>query len=130
MSVVTHFTPPTPSVANNAVSVVFDSTRSFASAPSSTTVGDFRGRHPSTRIAGVALCTDQNVTLRLDYLKSDGTWVTGAKSQTCTAGTDQPIDWLASASDWRVVVANGATGPTALTLYGWHITKGDRASGA
>ena len=122
MSCATKFTPPTPSVSNNALSPVFDSTRGFISAPSSTVVGDFRSRFTRHRIAGVCKSTDQNVTLRMDYLDSSGAWVTGAYSQTVTAGTPQPIDWLPVSADWRVIVLNGATGPTTLELYGWNIT--------
>ena len=117
----TKFTPPTLSLSNDALNILFDSTRGFASTPSSTVVGNFRGRFPRKRLAGWIVCATQNVTLRLDYLTEAGAWVTGAKSQTVTAGTDQPFDWLPVSADYRLVILNGATGPSALTANGLHL---------
>jgi hypothetical protein len=119
----TKFTPATASLSNNAVSPIFDTTYSFIATPSATVVGAYRGRHARKRIVGWVVCATQNVTVRLDYLTEAGAWVTGAKSQTVTAGTDQPIDWLANSADWRLVILNGATGPSALTLNGFHLTN-------
>jgi hypothetical protein len=65
----------------------------------------------------------------MDYLTDVGAWVTGAKSQVVTAGTDQPIDWLAASADWRLVCVNGGTGPSALTFNGFHLID-DPTSGA
>lgn len=117
-------TPPSVTLANNGVSVVFDTTYSANTASwVSTAAGTLRNQFPRWRIIGWILCTDQNVTARLDYLTDAGAWSTGAKSQTCTAGTEQPISWLANSTDWRLVVVNGATGPTTLTLNGFHLTN-------
>jgi hypothetical protein len=117
-------TPPAVSLSNNAVSVVFDTTYSANTATwASTVVGPLRNQFPRWRIIGWIVCATQNVTARLDYLTDAGAWVTGAKSQTVTAATDQPIDWLASSTDWRLVIVNGATGPSALTLNGFHLTN-------
>lgn len=125
----TSFTPAAPSLSNNAVNVIFDSTRGFVETPSSTVVGSFRGRFASKRVAGIIASTTQNVTARLDCLKSDGTWETGVTSQTVTAGTPQPIDWLPPTADYRVIEVNGATGPSALTFSSFQLID-SRVSGA
>ena len=118
----TRFTPPAASVADNAVSTIFDSTYGLGPVPSTTVVGNFRGRYPRYRIVGWIRCATQDVTARLDYLSEAGAWVTAANSATVTAGTDKPISWLANSSDWRLVTLNGATGPSALTFHGFHVT--------
>jgi hypothetical protein len=125
----TPFTPPAVSLSNNAVNVVFDSTYGFIGVPSSTVVGPYRGRYSRVRIIGWIVCATQNVTARLDYLTAAGAWVTGAKSQAVAAATDQPIDWVASSTDWRLVIVNGATGPSALTLNGFHLTNNPDSGG-
>lgn len=122
MSTTTRFTPPAGSTSNSAVSTIFDSTYGFITTPSTTVVGSYRGRYPRFRIVGWIRCATQDVTARLDYLSEAGAWVTGATTQTVTAGTDQPISWLANSSDWRLVTVNGGTGPSALTFHGFHIT--------
>lgn len=130
MSSATYFNPPAVVLTNNGVSPLFDSTYSFCTAPSPTVVGPFRGRRINVRISGVVTSTTQNVTIRLDYLDASGSWVTGATTSAVTAGTPTPFDYLPIAADWRVVILNGATGPSALTAYGLKLINGDRASGS
>jgi len=122
------FSPPTPSVSNNAVSVIFDSTHGVDDLPRwSSTAGGKRGKFQRRRIHGFIDCTDQNVTVRLDYLKADGTWATSAKSDTVTAGTTYVLDWLPLAADWRLVTVNGGTGPTTLTFSPFNLTRNPEA---
>ena len=131
MSSATQIPTPTVSLANSAVSVVFDSTYGLhTGTPSTTVVGGLRGKFANQRICGVVQSTTQNVTIRLDYLSAAGTWITSASTQAVTAATAQPFDWLPVAADWRVVIVNGGTGPSALTLDGIQLVRGDRASGS
>jgi hypothetical protein len=116
-------TPPAVSLSNNATNLVFDTTYSANTASWTTTASTLRNMFLRHRIAGFVDATTQNVTVRLDYLKADSTWITSVTTQTVTAGTTQPIDWLPGSADWRVVIVNGATGPSALVLSGWHLSN-------
>lgn len=127
MSSAGNFTP-TVTLANNGVTVVYDTTYGFGRATSTTVVGPFRSRRANHRCAGSVTCTDQNVTLRLDGLEN-GAWVTGISSTTVTAGNTQPFDFLSRHPDWRVVIVNGATGPTTLVVEA-QLIRGDRSPGA
>lgn len=120
---------PTVTLANNGITYIWDSTCGTIGTPASTTAGAFRGRYPGRRVAGNCNATTQNVTLRLDYLKTDGSWLTGVSSTTVTAGTAQDFDFLARSPDYRVVIVNGATGPSALYIESYLVT-GDRSAGS
>lgn len=118
---------PTVTLANNGVTYIFDSTAGLTRTPAST-AGPVRGKFAGYRISGNVGSTDQNVTLRLDYLQTDGTWQTGVSSTTITAGTPQDFDFLPRAPEWRAVLVNGAAGPTTLFVDAY-LVEGDRSAG-
>lgn len=128
MSSVATAITPTVVLSNSGITYVYDSTCGLIVAPTST-AGPYRGRTPGLRVAGNCNSTTQNVTLRLDYLKTDGTWLTGVSSTAVTAGTAQDFDFLARSPDYRVVIVNGATGPSALYIQAY-LVKGDRSAGS
>lgn len=128
-AIATKFTPATPSLTLSAVNVIFSSPYGFISVPSATVVGPFRGRYASKRISGIVQATTQDVVVSLQSLTAAGTWLAAVKSQTVTAGTPQPIDWLAPTGDWQLICTNGGTGPSALSFDGFELIH-DRTPGA
>lgn len=119
---------PTVTLANNGVTYIFDSTAGLTQTPAAT-AGTKRGKYVGFRINGALACTTQDTTLRLDYLKTDGTWDTGVSSTTITAGAARTdFDFLPRSPDYRVVIVNSATGPDALYIQAY-LVKGDRSAG-
>lgn len=113
---------PTMSVANNGVSVIFNSTQGFGPVPSSTTVGSMRGRFLNWRLVWAHLVTDQNITLSARKLVN-GAWVavttvdfpltlaSGDATITASATTQETLSWRVP-WDFVLYTTNGATGPT------------------
>ena len=118
---------PTVTLANNGITYIFDSTAGLTQTPTST-AGTKRGKYAGYRINGNLDATTQDVTLRLDYLKSDGTWQTGVSSTTITAGTPADFDFLPRSPDYRALILNGAAGPSALFIQAY-LVEGDRSAG-
>lgn len=89
--------------------------------------GFSRGALGGRRITGTVLPTVQNVTLSFYLLTNpsgttNAAWeldinvsgTSGTGSVTVTAGSTQPFSWLPPTPDFLIVVAAGATAPTAL----------------
>lgn len=119
---------PTVTLANNGITYIFDSTAGLTQTPAAT-AGTYRGRYAGNRIVGNLKPTTQDVTLRMDYLNTAGTWDTGISSTAVTAGNTQDFDLLPRSPDYRVVIVNGATGPSALYAEA-AIVSGDRSAGS
>ncbi len=113
--------------------IVFDTTRSLNtrvanSATLVSTAGSDRGMFADCRFKCSVQAVTQDVTI-VFQIWSGNAWTTiPAGSDTLTAGTIYPYDWLPGANEWRVYILAGATAPSALYIEG-SITKGDRASG-
>ncbi len=113
---------PTMSVANNGVSVIWNSTHGFGPTPSSTVVGPYRGLYLNRRLVWAMLVTDQNITLSARKL-INGAWVavttadfpltltSGDATITASATTQATCSWLIP-WDCELYTTNGATGPT------------------
>lgn len=120
---------PTMSVANNGVTVIFNSTQGFGPVPSSTTVGEKRGAFLNWRLVWAHLVTDQNVTLNARKLVN-GAWVavttadfpialtSGDATITASATTQTTKSWLVP-WDFVLYYTNGATGPTVHAFDGY-----------
>jgi hypothetical protein len=113
---------PTMSTANNGVSVIFNSTQGFGPVPSSTAVGDMRGRFLNWRLIWSELLTAQNTTMSARKL-ANGAWVavttadfpltlaSGDATITANAAPQATCSWLVP-WDFLLYETNGAPGPT------------------
>ncbi len=123
---------PTMSVANNGVSVIVNTTQSFADTPSSTGRGDHRLRFAGHRLVGRIKVGDQAVTWSAKRW-SDGAWVADLDSDiadgtSLTASTSYDVNELITGDVVRYTT-NGATGPDDLDFDGY-ITSNPDPGGA
>lgn len=117
----------TTSVANSATSTIFNSTYGLTTATTATGVGDWRSRYAGYRVVGSVTTGNQAVTLRLSGLEN-GAWVT-IQDTTVAATNTQTFDFLPRHPDYRVIIVNGATGPSTLVAEAY-LVKDDRSAGA
>src|SRR3990167_3317290 len=112
---------PAMSAANDAVSVIINTTQSFADTPSSTAQGDFRNRFVNHRLVGRLKVGDQAVTWSAKKW-SDGAWVADPDSDiadgaTLSASTTHDINEYLQ-GDVARYTTNGGTGPDDLDFDG------------
>lgn len=86
-------------------------------------VGDKRGMYENMRLRGTTYVTDQNVTVKLDYLINGAFVNVPSFDQVVTAGTPFAAHAIEPEStDYRVYILAGATAPSAHTST-WSLSE-------